>query len=443
MKRSITDKLLEWKEDNDRKPLLLEGVRQCGKTYILKEFGKENYKSTVYINFEDDPQLGDIFEPNLDSIRIVEDIGTTMREKINPGSTLIIFDEIQFCNRALTSLKYFCEEAPEYHVVGAGSLLGVLTSKPYSFPVGKVDRLRMWPMSFKEFLWANSEEMLVEYIEKIDPVKKLPDPIDSKLKRYLDYYFAIGGMPAAVESWVKEKDIEKVEKILDGIVNDYTKTFSKHASESLTKLTLIWRSIPMQLAKENKKFMFGHVKTGQRAKDLEDALEWLIDAGFVYKVTRVDKPEVPLPMNMDSMSFKIYLADVGIFRKMADLPPNFSFNSDKRFDMFRGAAAENYVLNELIASIGKTPCYWRSQYDAEVDFIIQMGSEAVPIEVKAGGGKAKSLSEYVGRFLPKIAITVSSHSGRSGTVSTIPLYLAWRIPDHARAFVGDEQDQSI
>jgi predicted AAA+ superfamily ATPase len=349
----------------------------------------------------------------------------------------MIFDEIQFCNRALTSLKYFCEEAPEYHIAGAGSLLGVLTSKPYSFPVGKVDRLKMGPMCFKEFLLANSEEMLVEYIEKNDPTEKLTDPFASRLKRYLDHYFAIGGMPAVVESWVKEKDIEKVEKILGGIIKDYTNTFSKHAPASLTKLMLIWRSIPLQLAKENKKFMFGHVKTGQRAKDLEDALEWLIDAGFVHKVIKIDKPEVPLSMNVDITNFKIYLADVGIFRKMADLPPNFSFNIDKKFDIYRGAVAENFVLNELIASTGKTPYYWRSQYDAEVDFITQVGLEAVPIEVKAGGGRAKSLSEYVERYSPKVAITASTHSGKSGIVDSIPLYLAWRIIDYVKTLIGE------
>jgi len=429
MKRLITDELHKWKNDKDRKPLLLEGVRQCGKTYILKEFGRQNYDNFIYINFEDDPELCDVFEPNLDPKRIVEDLSVIVGEKINPGSTLMIFDEIQFCNRALTSLKYFCEEAPEYHVAGAGSLLGVLTSKPYSFPVGKVDRMKMGPMSFKEFLLANSEEMLVERIEKNDPAEKLTDPIASRLKRYLDYYFAIGGMPAAVGSWVKEKDIEKVEKILEGIIIDYTKTFSKHASESLSKLMLIWKSIPLQLAKDNNKFMFGHVKTGQRAKDLEDALEWLIDAGFVHKVIKVEKPEIPLIMNADTTSFKIYLADVGIFRKMSDLPPNFSFSRDKKLDKYRGAAAENYVLNELIGSMGKTPFYWRSQYDAEVDFIMQAGMEAVPIEVKAGGGKAKSLSEYIERYSPKAAFTASTHSGRSGIVSSIPLYLAWRIPD--------------
>jgi predicted AAA+ superfamily ATPase len=443
MKRLITDELLKWKNDKGRKPLLLEGVRQCGKTYILKEFGKQNYKNTVYINFEDTPKLGDIFEQNLDPKRIVEDLGIILREKINPGSTLIIFDEIQDCNRALTSLKYFCEDAPEYHVAGAGSLLGVLTSKPHSFPVGKVDRLKMGPMCFKEFLLANSEEMLVEHIEKNNPTEKLSDPLANRLKRYLDQYFAIGGMPAVVESWTKEKDIEKVEKILDTIINDYTKTFSKHAPELLTKLMLIWKSVPIQLAKENNKFIFGHVKTGQRSKDLEDALEWLIDAGFVHKVTKADKPEVPLPMNVDPTSFKIYLADVGIFRKMADLPPSFSFGSDKKFHIYRGAASENFVLNELIASTGKTPYYWRSQYDAEVDFVIQMGLEAVPIEVKAGGGKARSLSEYIGLFSPKVAVTASSHSGRSGIVSSIPLYLAWRIPDHVSSLIEDEPGKSI
>ena len=438
MKRVITDELHKWKNDKDRKPLLLEGVRQCGKTYILKEFGRQCYNNTIYINFEDDPEICDVFEPNLDPNRIVEDLGIIMGQKISPGSTLMIFDEIQSCNRALTSLKYFCENAPEYHVAGAGSLLGVLTSKPYSFPVGKVDRLKMGPMSFKEFLLANSEELLVEHIERNDPTEKLAEPIESRLKRYLDQFMAIGGMPEAVDSWVKEKDIEKVDKILEGIINGYTKTFSKHATESLAKIRLIWRSIPLQLSKDNRKFMFGHVKTGQRSKDLEDALEWLIDAGFVHKIMKVEKPDIPLIMNADTTSFKIYLADVGIFRKMADLPPNFSFSRDKVLDKYRGAAAENYVLNELIASTGKIPFYWRSQYDAEVDFIMQTGLEAIPIEVKAGGGRAKSLSEYIEKYSPKVAITASAHSGRSGIVSSIPLYLAWMIPSQAKSLTYED-----
>jgi len=430
MKRTIYDSLLKWKNQKDRKPLLLEGVRQCGKTYALKEFGKKNYKDVAYFDFEDVPSLCDIFQPDLDPYRIITQLSLRLGRKIEPGSTLIIFDEVSFCNRALTSLKYFCDNAPEYHIVCAGSLLGVKLSKPNSFPVGKINRLKMQPMSFKEFLLANSEDLLVEYIDANDPTVKLSEPVIDKLETYLNYYFVIGGMPEAVSSWIKDKDIQKVDTILDTIIEDYRDDFSKHASEHLNKLTLIWESIPIQLARENKKFIFGHVKTGARSEDLEDALQWLINAGLVHKVKKIDHPRLPLPMDADNKNFKLYLADIGILRRMVKLQPDFSFNKDKELDLYRGMVAENYVLNELIASSGEVPYYWRSDNIAEVDFVAQMGWAVVPIEVKAGSNRSKSLTEYIKKYSPRAAALVSTQSGESGVVSSIPLYAAWRITDH-------------
>ena len=438
MKRMIYDDLIEWKNRSDRMPLLLEGVRQCGKTYILKEFGNKEYKDTAYFNFENTPDLYDLFQPDLDPNRIIPLLGIKLGRKIEPGSTLIIFDEIQFCNRALTSLKYFCEDAPEYHIVCAGSLLGVLLSKPYSFPVGKVDRLRMRPMCFREFLLANSEELLVDFIDENDPTEKLAKPIADKLTNYLEQYLIIGGMPAVVSSWIKDKDIRKVERMLEGIINGYKDDLSKHSAESFTKLTLIWESIPIQLAKDNKKFIFGHVKTGARSKDLEDALEWLIDAGLVYKVKRADPPKAPLTIYSDNTCFKIYMSDIGVLRKMAKIQPDLLLSADSDLGLFRGMITENYVLNELIASTGDVPNYWKSDGTAEVDFISQINMEVVPVEVKSGSNIAsKSLSEYIRKYSPRVAVIASMLSGGGGVVSNVPLYAAWRIPDHVMDRIKD------
>lgn len=434
MKRLIYGDLIDWKNRGDRKPLLLEGVRQCGKTYILKEFGEKNYRDVAYFNFEKRSDLSNIFQPDLDPNRIITQLNLILGRKIEPGHTLIIFDEIQFCTRALTSLKYFCEDVPEYHIACAGSLLGVLLSKPHSFPVGKVNRLMMGPMNFKEFLLANSEELLVEFIDGNDPTMDLSEPLKNKLKTYLDYYFIVGGMPEAVASWMKDNDIKKVEMILDEIIGDYMDDFSKHASESITKLTLIWESIPAQLAKDNKKFIFGHVKTGARANDLEDALEWLIDAGLVHKVKRIDSPKAPLSIYADAGCFKVYLADIGVLRRLAGIPSDFLFTENKELDVFRGMIAENYVLNELIASTGDVPCYWRSDGKAEVDFIAQIGMDVIPVEVKAGSNaSSKSLIEYIKRYSPPVAIVASMLNGGGGVIDNIPLYLAWRIPNHIRS----------
>jgi len=440
MERTIYGDLMAWKERSDRKPLLLEGVRQCGKTYVLEEFGKKNYKNTAYFNFERTPGLNDIFQPDLDPKRIMIELGLILGRKIEPRDTLIIFDEIQFCKPALTSLKYFCEETPEYHIVCAGSLLGVMLSKPSSFPVGKVNRLKMGPMSFKEFLLANSEELLADFIEENDPTKKLSDPIAEKLKMYLDHYFIIGGMPAAVAAWITDKDIRRVERILDDIIEDYLDDFSKHASDYLTRITLIWRSIPVQLAKDNKKFIFSHVKTGARSKDLEDALEWLINAGLVHKVKKAERPTLPLPIFEDITDFKIYLADIGILRRLAKIPSDFLFTKNIGPDVYRGMIAENYVLNELIASGSDAVCYWRSSGKAEVEFIAQIGMEIIPIEVKAGSdATSKSLSEYIKKYSPPMAVTASMLSGKNGIRYYIPLYAAWRIP----SYILKEQTGSV
>ena len=431
MKREIYNDLLKWKNSTDRKPLLLQGVRQCGKTYILKEFGKENYEDVAYFTFEKNPELFNAFEKDLNTERILDHLSFTRDKKIEPGKTLLVLDEIQLCGRALTSLKFFCEDAPEYHVACAGSLLGVKLSRS-PFPVGKVDRLHMYPMTFKEFLIANSADLLVEHMDKNDPTEELPMILVNKLNTELDYFFLTGGMPAVVRSWISEKDIRKVDATLDKIIEDYEDDFSKHAPELLPKLTLIWRSIPIQLAKENKKFVFGHVKTGARSKDLEDALEWLVKAGLIYKVTKVTDPKVPLGMFADATSFKVYTADIGILRRMAKMSSRFMFSRDTEFKDLRGAIAENFVLSELIPYIDGVPYYWRSDGAAEVDFVAQIEDTAVPIEAKAGSGKSRSLAEYITSYNPKVAVTTTPRRNTGGVVAHIPRYVLWKICDLVR-----------
>ena len=439
MRRAIYQKLLEWKENKTRKPLLLEGVRQCGKTYILKEFGKENYDDVAYFTFEDNPELIEVFQKNLDTERIIDTLGLRRSKKIEPQRTLLILDEIQLCGRALTSLKFFCENAPEYHIACAGSLLGVTLSKATSFPVGKVDRLRMFPLNFKEFLLANSEDLLVNHMaNNTSELGDLPEILVTKLNNYLDHFFLIGGMPSAVLSWITEKDIRKVETILDNIIEDYKDDLAKHSSGNITKFTLIWRSIPVQLAKENNRFVFSHVKSGARSKDLEDALEWLVNAGLIHKVRKVDPPKIPLPMFADNSSFKVYAADIGVLRRVAEVPSSFMFSKDKEYDLFRCAIMENYVLNELISSGCHMPYYWKGS-NAEVDFIAQIDDMAVPIEAKAGNNRSKSLTEFIKRYGPKVAV-ITSNRNTNDVVTYVPKYAIWALADHIRQRLGPEMD---
>lgn len=292
MKRNLTRELIAWKENSEKKPLIVKGVRQCGKTYLLKKFGEDHYGDIAYFNFEGNNALQARFEDDLDVKRIITELGILRKKVIEPHKTLIVFDEIQFCNPALTSLKYFSENAPEYHIVCAGSLLGIALSKPLSFPVGKVEFLTLRPMSFHEFLLANEEDMLCEYLSSLSPTERLSDLMTQKLENYLETYYITGGMPEAVATWIQTKDIERLEAVQQKIIDSYELDFAKHApSKDFPKLTAIWHSIPGQLVKENSKFIFSQVKKGLRAKDLEDALDWLISAGMVIKVMKIEKPD--------------------------------------------------------------------------------------------------------------------------------------------------------
>ncbi len=426
MERTLIHELLVWKEKENRKPLVLKGVRQCGKTYLLKDFGNRYYDNVAYFNFEETDSLISVFEKDYDTKRIILELELFLGKSIKPGSTLIILDEIQECGRALTSMKYFCENAPEYHIVCAGSLLGIALQKQLSFPVGKVDFLTLYPMSFSEFLRACGSETLADYVDNFKKGDTVPEPIGDKLTTFLRQYYITGGMPEVVSTWQKTNNIEEVERVQQNIINSYELDFAKHApTKDFPKLTAIWRSIPEQLAKENTKFIFSHVKKGWRSKDLEDALEWLIAAGLVYKVCKIEKPFIPLSSYADDTSFKLYMADIGILRKLSKLPYEVILDATPNYKDFKGSLTENYVLCELVKSVDETLYYWSSGNTAEVDFILQSGSEIVPVEVKSERNvKARSLAEYRKKYTPKYSVKTSMKNETNGEeVLNIPLYL--------------------
>lgn len=430
MERTIYTQLFEWKNSNNRKPLILKGVRQSGKTWILKTFGNKNYEDVAYFNFEGNESLNEIFEKDLNATRIIQELGILNNRKIEKEKTLIIFDEIQFCSKALTSLKYFCEDEAQYHVVCAGSLLGITLSKPLSFPVGKVEFLELKPMSFKEFILANDEKMLLDYLESSK--EHITEVFENKLIEYLKYYYIVGGMPEAVQTWIETRDIEKVEKVQDNILNSYELDFAKHAPlTEFPKLSLIWNYIPKELSKENAKFVYGHVKEGARAKDLEDALEWLISAGLCYKVNKIEKPNIPISAYASNQSFKIYLCDVGLLRRKARVDAKcILLESEELYKEFKGAMAENFVLTEILnVNKGEELYYWMSGNTAKVDFIWQHENDIIPIEVKAGVNlNAKSLKLYKEKYNPKISIKTSLKNIEiRENEYNIPLYLMWNV----------------
>lgn len=426
MERALIKDLLNWKANPNRKPLVLKGVRQCGKTYLLKAFGEQYYENFAYFNFEETSALSTVFEKDYDVKRIVFELGLFNGKTITPGRTLIILDEIQECGRALTSMKYFCENAPEYHIVCAGSLLGIALQKKLSFPVGKVDFLTLYPMSFSEFLRACGPETLADYLDNFKKGDVLPELISDRLSTFLKQYYITGGMPEVVHTWKQTNSIEEVERVQQAIINSYELDFAKHApAKDFPKLNAIWRSIPEQLAKENTKFIFSHVKKGWRSKDLEDALEWIIGAGLVHKVCRIEKPFMPLSSYADDTAFKLYMADIGILRKLSKLPYEVILDATPNYREFKGSLTENFVLCELVKSVDDSLYYWSSGNTAEVDFILQCGSEIVPIEVKSERSvKARSLAEYRKKYSPKYAVKTSMKSDTNGEeVFNIPLYL--------------------
>ncbi len=424
MKRFILEELIKWKESKYRKPLILKGARQIGKTYILQQFGKENYEGVAYFNFDHDEDLYNLFNNTKDPKRILEQLSFIYGKAIIPGKTLIIFDEIQECPNALNSLKYFQEEANEYHIVCAGSLLGIRLSHT-SFPVGKVEFLNMYPMTFSEFLIADNCNNLVEYMKSIRSVENIPNIFFNQLEEKLKAYFIIGGMPEVVKLWVNEKNIELVNNVQEDILKAYESDFSKHTNNSeANKISLIWNNIPSQLAKENKKFLYQTIKEGARAREYETALNWLNDSNLIYKIYNVTKPDFPLKAYNDLSSFKIYISDVGLLRRMANLDSRIVVEGDKLFEEFKGAFTENYVLNMLTTTLDNVPNYYTFDRH-EIDFIIQYKNEIIPIEVKSNRTTNNiSLTRYNEKNSNKIAIRFSMNNlAKNDKVLNIPLFL--------------------
>lgn len=424
MKRFIMKQLVDWKNSLDRKPLILKGARQVGKTYILKEFGENNYENVAYFNFDHDDGLKELFSNTKNPIRIIEQLSIANGKKISPGTTLIIFDEIQECPNALNSLKYFCEEANEYHVACAGSLLGIRLSKT-SFPVGKVEFLNLYPMSFSEFLIADGYENLVEYMKGISKIEKIPSIFESQLIEKLKIYYIVGGMPEVVYSWINEKDIERVNKIQENILLSYEEDFSKHidAAEA-NKVSLIWNGIPSQLARENKKFVYQVVKDGARAREYESALNWLNDANLICKCYSVTKCAFPLKAYTDLSSFKIYMNDVGLLRKMANLDSSIILDGNKLFEEFKGAFTENYVANTLNYLFDSAPYYYTFDRN-EIDFVLQIKNEIIPIEVKSDKStNNSSLTKYNLKNINNYSYRFSLNNlTKDEKIINIPLYL--------------------
>ena len=424
LKRFILNELIKWKESKYRKPIILKGERQIGKTYILKKFGEENYEGVAYFNFDHDEDLYNLFNNTKNPKRILEQLAFIYGKAILPGKTLIIFDEIQECPNALNSLKYFQEEANEYHIACAGSLLGIRLSHT-SFPVGKVEFLNMYPMTFSEFLIADNCENLVEYIKSIKEIENIPDIFFNQLEEKLKAYFIIGGMPEAVNVWVNEKDMELVNNVQDNILKAYESDFSKHIQNSeANKISLIWNSIPSQLAKENKKFLYQTIKEGARAREYENALNWLNDANLIYKIYNITKPDMPLVAYNDLSSFKIYMNDVGLLRRMANLNSRIVVEGHKLFEEFKGALTENYILNMLCSIFDVIPNYFTFDRH-EIDFVIQHENKIIPIEVKSSNSTNNiSLTRYNEKFNNDLSIRFSMNNlKKDGKILNIPLFL--------------------
>lgn len=430
MERLIIKDLVRWKESKHRKPLILKGVRQVGKTWVLKEFGKRYYESVAYFNFDEHEEYKQFFEKTKDVERILQNLMMASGQTIKPETTLIIFDEIQECPNALNTLKYFCENAPEYHVACAGSLLGITLSKPASFPVGKVDFLEIWPMTFTEFLMANGDDNLVEYLNSVTELAPLPEAFFNPLYEKIKMYFVTGGMPESVSSWTEDRSVERMQEVLSNILGAYERDFAKHPDpKDFPKISMIWKSIPSQLARENKKFIYKVVKEGARAREYEDALQWLCDANLTYKIYRSSAPGLPISAYDDLTAFKLYMVDVGLLRRLALLAPSAFSEGNRLFVEFKGALSENYVLQALKNQFEATPRYWAMDHPRyEVDFLIQRENDIIPVEVKSEDNvESRSLKLYKEKFSDKVRLRVRFSLNNlkiDDDLLNIPLFMA-------------------
>ena len=418
--------LLQWKNRQQRKPLIIQGARQIGKTWVMKKFGEAHYQHVAYFNFDASEELCREFENTKDPERLIGILRLYTDQPIEPEKTLIIFDEIQQSNKALNSLKYFCEDAPQYHIMAAGSLLGVSLSQGDSFPVGKVEFLCMYPVTFREFLCSDDPRMY-EYLEALTAIAPLPEIVIGKLTESWRRYQVCGGMPAAATALLANQGTEEVERRQREILTAYSLDFAKHApAKDIPRIAAIWNSIPSQLAKENRKFLYKMVKSGARAREYEDSLLWLQHAGLVYRVFCSSKPGLPLSAYDDVSAFKIYLCDAGLLRAMAQLPTEVLWSDNPLYTEFKGAMTENQILQSLISQFEVMPRYWTSEGTAEVDFLLQHAASLSPVEVKSGMSlKGKSLSVYIRQYNPEIALRYSMNNLRKdGMILNIPLFLA-------------------
>lgn len=424
MYRIAIEKLYKWKNSKRRKPLIIEGARQVGKTWLMKEFGKQAYADTVYINFDSNSRMADLFSADLDTDRLIMGLELYAGRKINPENTLLIFDEVQEVPRALASLKYFYENAPQYHIVCAGSLLGIALHQGTSFPVGKVDFLKLYPLSFSEFLMATGNERFAELLKNQDY-----EMITSFKQTYIDalkHYYFVGGMPEAVQSFAESKDFNEVRAIQKRILAAYEQDFSKHApNEIVPKIRMLWNSIPSQLARENKKFIYGLVREGGRAREYETAIMWLSDCGLVHKVSRVNAAGIPLKAYEDLKAFKLFIVDVGLLGCMTGLRQRTLLDGDDLFVEFKGALTEQYVCQQLktIEDLG-VYYYTNDRGSCEIDFVVDTGEQIVPIEVKAETNlRAKSLKTYRERFEPELSVRTSmADYKKEDWLLNLPLY---------------------
>ncbi|MBQ9394703.1 MAG: ATP-binding protein [Proteobacteria bacterium] len=424
MQRLLMDKLVTWESSKYRKPLILWGARQVGKTWLMRTFGKMYFENCVYISFYNNRRMAGIFEADYNPVRILKAISIEMHVQIDPEKTLIIFDEVQSAPRVVESLKYFCEEAPEYAVIAAGSLLGVSLHEGISFPVGKVDELHLHPMNFKEFLLAMDEADLASFID--DWRRPEVSEFHEKYTELLRLYYYLGGMPEVVARYVDNRDLAEVREIQLSIINQYEGDFGKHVQPiQLPRIRMTWHAIPVQLAKENRKFFFGQVKTGARMKDFEIAIQWLNDAGLIHKVHKVEKPGIPLKSYIDFASFKLFLIDIGLLGALSELDYDSVLYGNNIFEEFKGALTEQFVLQELIASDKYTPYYFSGEKSVyETDFVIQQGKNVLPIEVKAVQNlRSKSLKYYYEKFKPAFAVRISmANAVDEGWLVNIPLW---------------------
>ena len=423
MKRNAIFDLISWKNSTDRKPLVMRGARQVGKTWLMREFGQSCYSSFVYFNFDEEDELKSIFETNKNPLRIIELLSLIAGKKILPGETLIIFDEIQECPEALNSLKYFKEKANEYHVIAAGSLLGTLLAQPKSYPVGMVNLLDLYPLTFDEFLEA-TDPALFAYYDSIQKDQQIEEIFHSRLLEAYNNYLIIGGMPECVASWAKEKDPSKISQIQRELIEIYENDFSKHNGKvNSGRILMVFRSIVSQLAKSNEKFIYGAVRQGGRARDFEEAIEWLVSAGMLNRIYNVSKMEHPLSAFDKLDQFKLFLFDTGLLKHMAGIDNSaILLKSDYQF---KGPLTENYVLQQLRGQFAVEPRYY-SDKNGEIDFVLQYGTDIIPIEAKAGEEKsAPSFKRYISEHHPKHAIRFSKRGYRKdGAITNIPLYLA-------------------